>query len=448
MGSMSSTKWKVLWNTGAQIVGRVVGAGTTFAVSLLVARAFGAEGYGDFAKVTTYVALFYLLADFGMNAVYLRKAHESNESTTNQTNKTAWGELLGVRVVGSFFLIFLALVILVFLPQGVGQGYTAAVRLGIILFLPTILFQAIITTTNAEFQRRLRYDLSTVAIIAGSVVTIAGAWGLVVSPLVNLGVVGAVGVIGVGTLVTAAAALLAVRKTGESLGLALRRSSLLSYLTQSLPLGMTLVFNLIYFRADHLILALTRSTAEVGVYGLAYKVFEFPLAIPTFFMNAVYPLMVKHTNGTNVDELQRIVKKSLIVLLVGAVLLVGTLWISAPLLVNVRPEFAASVGALRVLSLGLPFFFLTSLTMWTMIALKRQVTLAVMYGGSMIVNVLLNAWLVPTHGYMAAGWVTVGSEALVLIASGVVLQRSLLNRNNQTNPTNKQIRQMNDGMRE
>ncbi len=429
---MSLTKWKILWNTSTQVIGRLVGAGTTFFVSILIARSFGAVGYGDFAKVTTYVALFYLMADFGMNAVFLQKIHESdaNEKSRMDTN-TFWSELLGVRVVGSIVLIFLALVILVFLPQGIGQGYTAVVRLGIIVFLPSILFQAIITTTNAQFQRLLRYDFATIAILAGSLITIAAIWILVVSPLHTVGVIGVIGVIGLGSLITAAIALFFVQKLGSSLRFPITGSTIKSYLTQSLPLGMTLVFNLIYFRADHLILTLSRSTAEVGIYGLAYKVFEFPLAVPTFFMNTVYPLMVKEA----ISEKQKVISenfktmffRALTVLLIASLLSLIAFWVAAPLLSTVRPEFAASTAALRVLSLGLPFFFLTSLTMWTLIALKRQTVLVFIYGGSMVVNVILNAWLVPILGYMAAAWVTVGSEALVLATSALYLRQALHN---------------------
>lgn len=420
--------WKVFWNTSAQVIGRLVGAGTTFFISILIARAFGAEGYGDFAKVTTYVALFYLLADFGMNAVFLQKTNESIANPPGggsriDANNKSWGELLGVRVVGSVVFMFLALAILVFLPQGVGQGYTAAVRLGIILLLPSILFQAIITTTNAEFQRRLRYDLATIAIVAGALVTIATVVGIV-GGIKGIGVIGVIGGIGVGMLISALVALGLIKKFETPLGFTITRFSLLSYFTRSLPLGMTLVFNLIYFRADHFILALSRTTSEVGIYGLAYKVFEFPISIPTFFMNSVYPLLLAQltqTSNLKTQKFQTIIWKSGIFLFLASLFLLLVFWFTAPLLTIVRPEFAASTGALRVLSLGLPFFFLTSLTMWTLIALKRQTVLAVIYGASMVVNVFLNAWLVPTHGYMAAAWVTVGTEALVLALSGVTL---------------------------
>ncbi|KKU85598.1 MAG: Polysaccharide biosynthesis protein [Candidatus Gottesmanbacteria bacterium GW2011_GWA2_47_9] len=87
----------------------------------------------------------------------------------------------------------------------------------------------------------------------------------------------------------------------------------------------------------------------------------------------------------------------------------------------IKSDFSASIPALRVLSLGLPFFFLTSLTMWTLIALKKQWALAGIYGLSMVINIALNLWLIPVYGYMAAAWITVLSEGVVLLLSGIFL---------------------------
>ena len=42
-------------NTFFQIVARVISSGASFLITLLVARHFGLVGYGDFAKVTSFV---------------------------------------------------------------------------------------------------------------------------------------------------------------------------------------------------------------------------------------------------------------------------------------------------------------------------------------------------------------------------------------------------------
>jgi O-antigen/teichoic acid export membrane protein len=57
--------------------------------------------------------------------------------------------------------------------------------------------------------------------------------------------------------------------------------------------------------------------------------------------------------------------------------------------------------------------------MWVLIAEKKQKLLLGIYGISMIINICLNYFFIPVYGYMAAAWITVGSEALVLSMSGI-----------------------------
>lgn len=401
-------------NTISQLIGKVVGAGTTVILSLFLARQFGVEGYGDFVKVTTYVAFFFLIADFGLNAVYLQK----------QKDACAFGSLLGTRFIGATFLIFLSLAILAFLPRGQSQGYTDTVRLGIILFSPAILFQALITTANAVFQKRLRYDIATVALIVGSVGTLGVLIVLVRLPG-NAAVIGSLAIL-FGTITSALVSLFGVKHLEGSVSVSFSPARMIALFVASLPLGLTLLFNLVYGHVDSIILTLTRSTTEVGVYGLAYKMFEIVLVFPTFFMNAVYPVLLKAKQGgersaANDQRFLKIIKQSFIFLFLASCFLSVVLWFAAPYLSRIQQGFAASIAPIRVLSLSLPLFFVSSVTMWTLIALKKQVLLVGIYGSAMLINVVFNVWLIPVFGYMAAAWITVVSEGLVLLISGFFL---------------------------
>ncbi len=418
-----STRVLVAKNTISQLVGKFISSGATLLASILLARAFGLDGYGDYTKITTYIALFFLLADFGLNAVYLERIH----SVSNQEQKQAlWRVLATMRLVSSFVLMFVALAILSFLPQGIGQGYTASVRLGIIVFAPAILFQAVITNANALFQERLRYDLATAAVVVGSLVTLLLTWIVAVGVSSHLGPIMASVALLVGTATTAVVSLL-LAKRFSGFSLSFDKTLLRSLVTSGIPLGVTLILNQVYFRADSFILTLTRTTQDVGLYGFAYKIFEVPLVVPTFFMNAIYPLMLKARAAKNSlgeqtgDEVGALVKKSFWALVSSSFVVSIGLWIAAPLLLRVRPDFIGSVQALRILSLGIPFFFVSSLTMWTLIALGKSYLLPLVYGGAMVINIIANFMTIPRYGYVGAAWVTVLSEGLVLTATGLLV---------------------------
>jgi O-antigen/teichoic acid export membrane protein len=403
-----SLKMQLAFNTSAQIIARVVSALITFIITIFIARRFGADGFGDFVKITTYVAFFYLLADFGFNAIYLQRSD-------------AWEDLLVLRLMVSSILVLAACAILVILPRGNGQGYTQFVRLGILLFTPSIVFTALTTTGNALFQKYLRYDLSTVAVTIGSFVTLLLVIIAIRANVLNQTIIGVTTALLVGGAATAFVTLILTRKLEHVRHTVVSFGRVGTLFVTSIPLGLTLLFNLVYFRVDSIILTLTRSTAEVGIYGLAYKIFELTLVLPTFFMNALYPVML----GNDDKEFKKMIMRSGIFLFVSSLIALCGLWIVSPIITLIRVDFVRGIAALQVLSLGLPFFFLSSLTMWILIARKQQLLLAFIYGVSMIINVCLNYFFIPAYGYMAAAWITVGSEAIVLLLSGISVLKIL-----------------------
>lgn len=404
-----STRGVIVWNTGSQIVGKIATTGSIFFVNILVARLYGVIAYGEFTKILTYIAPFYLLSDFGLNAVFLQK-------------KYPWESLVFLRFFLSLAITFIALALLNFLPQGTISGYTPFVRFGIIVFLPAIIFQGLLTSANGYFQQKLRYDLSTVALIAGSAVFLLLSLIALRQTNYQIGITGIVTALLIGTIITAITAIVEVRKLKGTVVFFFNTKEMAALLSYSIPLALTLVFNLIYFRVDNFILILTRPTNEVGVYGLAYKIFETVLVAPTFFMNAVYPLLMQKA-GTN--TFTEFLKKTGSVLFTASLGSALVFWFASPLLTLIRSDFTGSVTALRVLILGFPFFFLSSGVMWALIALKKQGALVAIYGFSMLLNIALNLWLIPIYGYMAAAWITVVSEAVVLLFSGFVLRKAL-----------------------
>jgi len=422
-----SIRKTVAWNTSSQLVARGISALTTFLITLVVARRFGAQGLGDFVKITTFLAFFYLIADFGINAIYLQRA-PLPVKTKEPAPDTGWEDLLILRICLSVFLVMIAVFCLFLFPQGNTQGYTQFVRIGIILFTPSIVFQALITTANALFQKHLRYDMSTIALTVGSVVSVALIYFVARQSESATGVLFAIIALLTGAAATAATGLVLTRKFYRTSRLSFSLPRIRTLFFASVPLGITLLFNLVYFRVDSIILTLTRSTAEVGVYGLAYKIFELFLVFPTFFMNSVYPIMVR-TVGQNQSEDKKkfahLVFRSALLLGGFSLVATGVFWMGAPIVTWIRSDFASGVSAARILSLGLPFFFLSSLAMWILIAKKQQLLLVKIYGISMIINVLLNILFIPRYGYMAAAWITGISEMIVLVMSGMAAVKLL-----------------------
>lgn len=405
-----SHRQTVIINTVSQIIGKAVSGATSFLTSIILARSLGVNGYGDFTKVTTYVSFFYLFCDFGLNASYLQLSARDKTQTFRHS-------LFTFRVLLGMFLMFLTTLLLIILPNNGSQGYSDIVKIGIILFIPSIFFQSLITTANVFFQEHMRYDFATYALIIGSFTSLAAVWFVsYILPTSSLlyGFIGA-NILGIG--VTATSAVILSKKITGTLSFSWHPKEMKELLLTALPLGLTLVFNVVYFHADSAILAISRPTREVGVYGLAYKFFEFTLVIPTFFMNASLPLLIEAHIKNNSKLFAIRIKKSLLALLGLSLGITCLGYFAAPYLQLIRLEFSASAKPLQILLLGLPFFYVSNVSMWVLVVKKLHKPLLYIYGISMIINILANVLCIPTYGYMAAAWITIVSEFLVVVIS-------------------------------
>ncbi|MCX8009421.1 MAG: oligosaccharide flippase family protein, partial [Patescibacteria group bacterium] len=406
---ISQTGTVITINTIAQFIGRLVSSGTTFILTVLLARSLGADGYGDFSKIITYVSFFYLFADFGINAAFLQIKREDS--------RFSFSHLFATRIALTMFLVFLSISILNFLPHGESQGYTPLVRLGIILYSLSIGAHAFVTSLNAIFQEKLRYDLSATAVILGSIIRLA------ITISLGLGsVIGAIICFLVSSFATFGFGLIFAKNIEHNLAPIFSMKHSVKILIASLPLGLTLVFNVVYFRIDTVILTLTQSTIDVGIYNLAYNFFEVAIVLPVFFMNALYPVLLKRKEKS-LNDFFSLSKKAAIALVIASGIVMSVVFFTAPVLSFIKPEFSPGIQALRILGLSLPFFYLTSLTMWMLVTLKKSKTLVYIYGVSVMGNIIANSIFVPKIGFMASAWITVVGEGVVLLLSSIVLLR-------------------------
>ena len=397
---------KVLYNTGSQIIGKVITASITLAITVIIGRTLGESGYGDFTKIFVFVGYFYTLADFGFNAIFVRLPKEE---------LNLFKVLVGLRLVIGVTLAAIATLIAFLLPYNSAQniGFDPLVKIGIIIASATIITQALFTTANAYFQKNLRYDLSTIAAVTGYIFILAVA---AVVGLTSKGILGYTIAYVVGGFVLVSAAYLIISKK-------LRRYFLpvfnwqqsIHLLKLSWPIGTALVFNLIYFRIDVFILSNFRSSYEVGVYGLAYQFFEAALAIPIFFANAIYPVLAK-LYTTNIEDFKKQVLFWIKVLIsVSVILALALIIVSGFIPFIFHQRFHGSTQALQILALGMPFFFISALFWHLLIIYGRQKFLIYIYGTGAAVNLIANLVFIPQFGYLAASIITVVSEGLITL---------------------------------
>lgn len=392
---------KLAKNTLYQIIARIASSGSSFLITVFIARHFGVASYGDYAKVTAFVTLFYLLSDFGFNAVFLQQ----------EQNAERFRDLFYLRLLLSVLLIGIVNLMALLLPYNsvTGIGFSPFVKLGIAIFSLTIVTESILYSTFAIFQRKFIYARFMWATVLGAIATLAfvALFSLMGLPFywVFIGFL-------LGAVLESGTSLFF---TDERLFPVIVHLSFLQKLAkETLPVALMLVFNLIYFRIDMLLLSLFRPSLDVGLYDISYRVFDFLIALPLFLSNVLYPMLLDSEKNNRIEISK--VKVYVLSFLGLGILTAIPFWFVSPLLFwLIKPQLLPAIVPLRILIVSLPIFFATNILQWLLLAKKQQTYLAYVYFFLTLVNVVFNMLFIPSFGYVASAIITGVGEAIVLL---------------------------------
>lgn len=386
---------------------KVISAISTIFLLSIITRTFGEDGTGVYTLALTYLAFFYLAADLGLNGFYL-----NNYSDDPQLANKIYNFRLGWSLVLFIWAIF----ILPLLPFA-----TTPFILTVLIGGFTIVLNGVFNSTNFVFQHHLAYSKSSQALAVGALISLAVAYMLSVweMPIYYFALAPLLG-----WLVTTGICYVTVRHFYK---FKLTKPNWLfpiETLRTAWPVAATLVVNTLYFRIDSFILSTTQTFATVGSYNLAYQIFQNILVIPAFIMNGYYPLMLRSIKEDPGAFRKHFVKAIFLMIFLGVVGFVSLFYL-ADIFISILTGtgFEGAVKTLHILATSLPAFFLSALLMWLMMAKKLYKTLLMVYLTAFLVNFLANWYFIPIYSYIAASWVTVASEYLILLLQVLILYR-------------------------
>ena len=404
------TTYKIASNTVYQIIGKVATMSITILATVLITRLYGREAYGEFSLMQGWPALVFIIVDFGLNAIATRELSKD----FSKANKYI-GNILLVRLLLSLFFIVTLGVALAFFP------YSEGLKFGIRLCLLLILTQSLFTTTNIVFQTKLRYDLSTISLVSGYAVVLAA---ILAFSYYNLSVVWVSFSYVLGGIATFLVALHFLGTLGVKPDYRFDKEIVKNLFWQTLPIGIMFIFSQMNFKEDEILLSVMKlptkfglnNTESVAVYALPYKIFEVALVIPTFFMNSVYPVMVRHMTE-NSKKLRKTFMNTIWVLVIAGLGagLMGILFSKLAINLLGGSEFHQSVVVLKILLGGLVFYYITQPISWLIVTLNKQKYLPWVYLIAAVFNLAMNLVFIPKYSFYAAAIVTHTSEVLILI---------------------------------
>ncbi|HJN85039.1 MAG TPA: flippase [Patescibacteria group bacterium] len=389
-------------NTIVQLIGRVVGTVFGILTIAVLTRSLGADGYGQFTLAITFLAIAGALADFGFTLTTTQMISEkgANESKIVSNAFT-------LRMITGLTFFTLAVIVSIFMP------YDAIVKLTIIVGSFSYFFMTSSQMLIGVYQKHMAMWRPALAeavsrgLIFIIIIILAG-----VAPTVpNM-----MGAFVVGNL------LLLIMNVGFAqkyapVKLAWDSKIIKAYISRSWPIAISIFFNLLYLKGDIIFLSFYRDTAEIGLYGAAYKVLDVVSVIPTMFMGLILPLLVREWSNRSAKKVHELLQHALDFFgLMAFPMLGGALILATPIMTLVAgAEFEGSGQYLQVLMIANTVVFFGVLFGHAIVGINKQKFILPAYIVTAIVTTVLYLITIPKFGALGAAWSTVAAEILIAL---------------------------------
>lgn len=389
---------KVAATTASLVVGRGVTVLAGIGATALASRYLGVQGFGAMTLAMAVVSLAALFTDLGMSTMAAREIARSPERER---------EIVGnVRTLGLAFGAVMALVLVA--VAEVAYPGEPTTRNAILILGVQLLSAPFVSAARAHFQAAQRGPLIAVGDVALSLSVLVAS---LVCVEADLGFEAMIAAMASGYL--AQALVMTGLMAGGSRGAwRARRSVWRHLLVISLPLGATFIVNYLYFRLDLVLLSILSGEEDVAVYGLAYRVLEGLIVLPSYFMLALFPEIARLTGQRK--QVDAIVDAALSAMGAIGLPLVVFFSVFANDVIRVigGQGYGDSAWVLRILMLALAVSYLSGVYGNALPALGRQNRLFKWTLVVLAANLVINLSLIPPFGVMGAAIAVVLSEMI------------------------------------
>lgn len=375
-----------------------------FVYFMMVARIMGVEQTGEYFTATSFMLIFSVLSDLGLQQVLIREVAKTPERARELCRT-----VIGIKIPFTVLAVALCLGASYLLGYGTNlRSLIALATLVLVLDTTHLTFYAILR----GFQQ-LRFESIGIFVYEILIVSL-GLAVLFVHPSLTLLFL----VLMSGSVfhVIYSAAMVARHLGAGALVPAFDPKLAKKILRIAFPFFIAAIFMKVYSYIDTIFLSVFVGTVAVGIYSVAYK-FTYSLQfVPMAFVAALYPGMSELAVKDRV-QLARLFHDAMWYMCLLAVPMVFGLWSIAPEAIAIAGgDYGASAPVLQVLIFALLPIFLDFPIGSLLNATDRQKTKTAIMGVTMVINAVLNALLIPHYGVMGAAIAGVASFAFMFLA--------------------------------
>jgi len=390
-------------NIGWMFVAKTLSMLISFATTAYTARYLGPLNFGELSYAISFVGLFSFVASLGIDQILYREFIAYPEK-----RNTYLGTAIVLRFISAFFAIGLALGGALFLSN-------QDVSFVLILIISSAYIFAPFQLISAEFLAEAKTKYPSIVTVGVSLALNAFK---ILIVLLNEGVIFLALVILIEPILYAIGFIyFRIQVYGNMRTLRYDQEIARSMLRDSAPLIFASAFYAIYARIDQVMLKKMIDTKAVGLYDAAVRLSEVSYMIPNILLGALFPSIINSQKQSFALYAKRVKKMFILLFSVSAIIALCTALLSNFIVGLVfGVGFTATVAVLQVYVWSNVGTAINLIAQQILVNenLTRQVSMGILCG--MIINVVLNFWLIPLWGMVGAALASVLSYIVPFIS--------------------------------
>ncbi len=391
---------KIAHNTALQITGKVISTILGLVAVAMMTRYLGPTGFGHYTTIIAFLQFFGIVVDMGLSLVVIQMTAEDEKNQQKIASN-----IFTLRLISAAVILGSAPLLALLFP------YPAVVKTGIALTTLSFFFISLNQIIIGLFQKQLKMLTVAVAEVISRVVLVAGIAAVM---FYDAGFLPVMSVIVVGSLVNFFITFVKIKKSFH-LHLSWDKTVWVEALRRSWPIAISIVFNLLYFKADTVILSLYRPAAEVGIYGATYKVLEVLTQITYLFMGLILPIYSATWASKNLASFKDAIQKAFdATAIIAMPMVAGLFLLGTPVMMLVAgSEFADAGPLLQILIFATGAIFFTNVFTYAIVAAKLQKTMLWGFVAAAVIGLAGYFVLIPLYSYWGAAIMTLVVESFV-----------------------------------
>ncbi len=381
-----------------QVLGRALNLVPGIVVTVLLTRALGDDGFGQWSTALAIVQIATPFGDFGLEQVAVRKAAAAREEERD------WiGALITLRLAFALPVAIVTAVVQLVVADNSQMAAAGLLLTGTLLLAP-------FSMARVAFQTRVRNDLTILVLTVNSILWTAAVIAIVASD---------------GGMVWFAAAFLGSAVVSVALGLWLgsrlsrprmrgSRQLWRELARIGVPIGLAGLIVTAYVKLDQVMLFSLAGAEDAGLYGAVYRFLDQAQFLPAALMTTLFPIMASSwpADPERVRRIGRLIADYLAIVSLPAL---GFTLVAAEQVVRLLfgEDFLRAADALPILMGAFVVICFGYLAGNLVVVLELQRIFLRNALIALAFNVVLNLILIPPYGFVAAAWVTLATEVLV-----------------------------------